>query len=77
MGKRTTPEMQILLQFPFSMRPRLASELREAVGEGFDAAFDALIRRGELIAVFPEAKPGDSGRQFWAVRGHLPKPPEA
>ena len=62
-------DFRILMEFALSMRPQLASELREAVGDGFDEAFDRLIRSGDLVAVYPEAKPGDSGRQFWAVRG--------
>ncbi|MGF7151289.1 hypothetical protein FHS96_004952 [Sphingomonas zeicaulis] len=49
-------------------RPVLASELADEFGYG--SANDAIVelqRRGRIRATFPEAKPGDSGRQFWEV----------
>jgi hypothetical protein len=47
-------------------RPILFSEAERELGIDFaDEAFDGLIRHRVITAVFPEAKPGDSGRQFW------------
>ena len=47
-------------------QPVLFSEVQAELGLDFgDEAFDGLIRDGVIEAVFPEAKPGDSGRQFW------------
>lgn len=61
--------LRILMQFALPPKPMLASELRAAIGDGFDEAFDHLVHTGDLVAVYPERKPGDSGRQFWTVRG--------
>jgi hypothetical protein len=47
-------------------KPVLVSDLQAGLGGCFDdGAFEGLIRDGVIEAVFPEAKPGDSGRQFW------------
>lgn len=44
----------------------LLSEARDELGSAFcDKAFETLIRQGVIHAVFPESRPGDSGRQFW------------
>ena len=62
--------LRILMQFPLPPQPMLASELRAAIGDGFDEAFDRLVHSGALVPVYPESRPGDSGRQFWTVRGY-------
>lgn len=48
-------------------RPVLFSEVTDKFGPWAPthAAFNALIDGGHVSAVFPEAKRGDSGRQFW------------
>jgi hypothetical protein len=49
-----------------STDPILLSELKEGLGRSFDQdAFEGLVRDGVIAAEFPEAKMGDSGRQFW------------
>lgn len=48
-------------------RAVLFSEVEEAFGPRARSTFDLIIRNGHVRAVFPEAKPGDSGRQFWEV----------
>lgn len=46
--------------------PVLFSDMERELGIQFgDEAFEGLRRDGVIAAVFPEAKPGDSGRQFW------------
>jgi hypothetical protein len=47
-------------------RPKLRSEIVAIVGEERMAIFDEMIRDGLIKACFPETRPGDSGRQFWA-----------
>lgn len=49
--------------------PVLFSAVREEFGRWnpTHVAFNALIRDKVVEATFPEAKPGDSGRQFWKV----------
>jgi hypothetical protein len=47
-------------------REEQANSAERELGIDFaDEAFDGLIRHRVITAVFPEAKPGDSGRQFW------------
>lgn len=47
-------------------RPVLASEMEAALNiSTWGDAFEGLRRDGVIRAVFPEAMPGDSGRQFW------------
>lgn len=47
-------------------RPVLWSEAMYELGlPQFDADWQGLINEGVIEAVFPEARPGDSGRQFW------------
>jgi hypothetical protein len=49
-------------------RPVLNSEIDEAFGSGCSWTAIADLQRADRIrAVFPEAKAGDSGRQFWEV----------
>jgi hypothetical protein len=47
--------------------PVLFSAMARRFGSGSATyqAFDLLIRERLVTATFPEAKPGDSGRQFW------------
>ena len=62
MGEMQDRRNDILDAMKAKGRPVLFSELGLEFG---DAAFDGLCRDGVIEAVFPEAKPGDSGRQFW------------
>jgi hypothetical protein len=49
-----------------STDPILRSELEEGLRDAFNSdAFEGLVRDGVLTTEWPEAKPGDSGRQFW------------
>lgn len=50
-------------------RPVLWSEITEAFGRWAPTheAFERLQRAGSVGAVFPESKPGDSGRQHWVI----------
>lgn len=46
--------------------PVLLSDMQREMGPRFNQdAFDGLVRDGVIRAEFPEAKRGDSGRQFW------------
>jgi hypothetical protein len=46
--------------------PILLSELEAAMGTSFSRdAFEELVRAETLRCETPEARPGDSGRQFW------------
>ncbi len=51
-----------------TVRDVLFSELTEKLGiRAGDEAFEGLRRDGIIRAEFPEAKPGDSGRQYWTL----------
>jgi hypothetical protein len=61
-----------ILQWMDDKRPRggecpvLLSDMKRELGPRFSQeAFDNLVRKGVIVPEFPEAKPGDSGRQFW------------
>jgi hypothetical protein len=65
-------ERRRILEWMDSRRPKggacpvLLSDMRRELGDEFsDEAFEALRRDGVICADFPEAKSGDSGRQFW------------
>ena len=46
--------------------PVLLSDMQRELGDDFYmAAFEGLRNDGVIRAEFPEAKEGDSGRQFW------------
>ena len=46
--------------------PVLLSDMQRELGDRFDTeAFEGLRKDGVIHAEFPEAKAGDSGRQFW------------
>lgn len=47
--------------------PATFSQILLEAGENLHGALDSLIRDGKIEACFPEAKPGDSGRQFWRL----------
>lgn len=48
-------------------RPVLYSEIETAFGPAGFTAFSYLQRNGHIGTVYPEAIPGNSGRQFWVV----------
>jgi hypothetical protein len=54
-------------------RPVLFSELQLALGEVGDA-FEDMRRNGMIVAIFPEAKAGDSGGQFWDFKDKVARP---
>lgn len=57
-------------------RPVLLSDMQREMGQRFNHdAFDGLVRDGVICAEFPEAKRGDSGRQFWNFAHWGPLPP--
>ena len=52
-----------------SCRDVLFSELRDRLGiSAGDEAFEGLRRDGVICSYFPEAQPGDSGRQYWGFQ---------
>ena len=65
--------LQRMLNEDGSVRDVLFSDLRRDLGiEAGDEAFEVLRRDGVICAIFPEAKPGDSGRQFWSFANVVP-----
>jgi hypothetical protein len=68
--------LQQMLNEDGSVRDVLFSDLRRALGiQAGDEAFEGLRRDGVICAYFPEAKPGDSGRQFWGFANVSAEPP--
>lgn len=51
-------------------KPVLWSQILLQAGEMDQFALMTLVRDGLVEAVFPEAKRGDSGRQFWQLTHH-------
>jgi hypothetical protein len=63
---------RILVWMAAQRAPVLFSDMQNALGIGFaDEAFEGLRRDGVIEAAFPEAKLGDSGRQFWGFANML------
>lgn len=67
MNQRERDRRAILQVVRGHSRPVLYSQVCLQAGEGLAESFLDLIGEGALVAGFPEAKPGDSGRQFWAL----------
>lgn len=54
-------------------RPVLLSEMQRELKQHFSPdAFDGLVRDGVICSEFPDAKPGDSGLQYWNFAHWMP-----